>query len=160
MTIIVDTREKSHIIKNISLLRPQKIKHHSSKLIVADYMAFENPKLYIDRKHNLSEVQTTNQRLPGGFANEVRLAKELGIHLVVLIEQGGQIHNKSKDVANWPAILCKGKIPYAIYLGGSLMEADTSTYFLTVLISCSATNALQGRRIVRNTEGYNNVCGK
>ena len=158
MTIIVDTREKSHIIKNIlGYFDREKIKHHSSKLIVADYMAFENPKLYIDRKHNLSEVANNLTNDAGRFMNEVRLAKELGIHLVVLIEQGGQIHN-IKDVANWRNPM-QGKIPYAIS-GRELMERIYRVHISYGVDFLFCDKRATGRRIVEILEGYNNVCGK
>ena len=90
MTIQVDSREKAHIIEGIiRYFDAQGIKHYSSKLIVGDYMNLDNPKLICDRKHNLSELANNLTNDSGRFMREVRLAKELGIHLVVLCEHGG-----------------------------------------------------------------------
>ena len=154
MTIIVDTREKSHIIKNtLDYFDREKIKHHSSKLIVADYMAIENPKVYIDRKHNLSEVANNLTNDAGRFMNEVRLTKELGIHLVVLIEHGGQIH-EIKDVASWNNPM-KGKIPYAIS-GRDLMERIYRVHMAYGVDFLFCDKRVTGRRIVEIlSEGIN-----
>ncbi len=154
MTIIVDTREKSHIIKNtLDYFDREKIKHHSSKLIVADYMAIENPKVYIDRKHNLSEVANNLTNDSGRFMREIRLAKELGIHIVVLVEQGGKIHN-IRDVANWNNPM-KGKIPYAIS-GRDLMERIYRVHMAYGVDFLFCDKRATGRRIVEIlSEGIN-----
>ncbi len=101
MIIIIDTREKEKAIQKI--LREfdeQNIEHHQSKLIVADYMSLSNPKIYIDRKQNLSELCNNLSYRDGRFYNEIRLTKKLGLRLVVLCEHGGNI-KKLEDVADW-----------------------------------------------------------
>ena len=120
MTIITDSREKARIIEGtLRYFDDHGIKHYSSKLIVGDYMNIDNPKVIIDRKHNLSELANNLTDDSGRFMREVRLAKELGIHLIVLCEQGGWIKS-IKDVAQWHNPM-QGKIPYAIS-GKDLME--------------------------------------
>lgn len=120
MTIITDSREKAHIIGRIlDYFDHEGIKHYSSKLIVGDYMNIDNPRRVVDRKFSLSELATNLTNDSGRFMREVRLAKELGIHLIVLCEQGGWIKS-IKDVAQWRNPM-QGKIPYAIS-GKDLME--------------------------------------
>lgn len=120
MTIITDSREKAHIIGRIlDYFDREGIKHYSSKLIVGDYMDIDNPRLVIDRKFSLSELATNLTNDSGRFMREIRLAKELGIHMIVLCEQGGWIKS-IKDVAQWRNPM-QGKIPYAIS-GKDLME--------------------------------------
>lgn len=120
MTIITDTREKAHIIGRIlDYFDREGIKHYSSKLIVGDYMNIDNPKLTVDRKFSLSELANNLTNDSGRFMREVRLAKELGIHMIVLCEQGAWVKG-IKDVAQWHNPM-QGKIPYAIS-GKELME--------------------------------------
>lgn len=120
MTIITDSREKAHIIGRIlDYFDREGIKHYSSKLIVGDYMDIDNPRLVIDRKFSLSELATNLTNDSGRFMREVRLAKELGIHMIVLCEQGAWVKG-IRDVAQWHNPM-QGKIPYAIS-GKELME--------------------------------------
>lgn len=120
MTIICDSREKAHIIGRIlDYFDREGIKHYSSKLIVGDYMNIDNPKLTVDRKFSLSELANNLTNDSGRFMREVRLAKELGIHMIVLCEQGAWVKG-IKDVAQWHNPM-QGKIPYAIS-GKELME--------------------------------------
>ena len=154
MTIIVDSRERAHIIESIlAHFDREKIKHHSSKIIVADYMAIENPRVYIDRKRNLSEVANNLTNDSGRFMREIRLAKELGIHIVVLVEQGGKIHN-IRDVANWNNPM-KGKITYAIS-GRDLMERIYRVHIAYGVDFLFCDKRATGRRIVEIlSEGIN-----
>ena len=55
MVIQIDSREKARAIKKIVEEFDRKgIKHPVSKLMVGDYMNYDNPRLIIDRKQNLS----------------------------------------------------------------------------------------------------------
>ena len=120
MIIQIDSREKAHIIGRIlDYFDREGIKHYSSKLIVGDYMNIDNPRRVVDRKFSLSELATNLTNDSGRFMREVRLAKELGIHLIVLCEQGAWVKG-IKDVAQWHNPM-QGKIPYAIS-GKDLME--------------------------------------
>lgn len=101
MNIIIDTREKEKAItKIIAEFDKEKIKHFGSKLIVGDYMSIDNPKLYIDRKQNLSELCNNLSYKDGRFYKEIRRAKELGVKLIILCEHGGNIKS-IKDVGEW-----------------------------------------------------------
>lgn len=154
MQIIIDSREKTDVIKGIvEYFDREKIKHHSSKLIVADYMALENPKNYIDRKHNLSEVANNLTNDSARFMREIRLAKDLGIHITVLVEHGGVIR-EIKDVANWNNPM-KGKIPYAIS-GRDLMERIYRVHMAYGVDFLFCDKRATGRRIVEIlSEGIN-----
>ena len=55
--IQIDSREKARAIKDIvAEFDRQGITHPVSKLMVGDYMNYDNPRLIIDRKQNLSEL--------------------------------------------------------------------------------------------------------
>lgn len=146
MTIQVDSREKAHIIEGIiRYFDEQGIKHYSSKLIVGDYMNLDNPKLICDRKHNLSELATNLTNDSGRFMREVRLAKELGIHLVVLCEHGGWCKS-IRDVKDWHNPM-QGKIPYAIS-GKELMERIYKVHIAYGVDFLFCDKRCTGRRIV------------
>ena len=57
LIIQIDSREKARAIKKIVEAFDQcGINHPVSKLMVGDYMNYDNPRLIIDRKQNLSEL--------------------------------------------------------------------------------------------------------
>ena len=138
MTIITDTREKARIIEGtLRYFDDRGVKHYSSKLIVGDYMNIDNP--------NLSELANNLTNDSGRFMREVRLAKELGIHLIVLCEQGGWIKS-IKDVAQWHNPM-QGKIPYAIS-GKDLMERIYRVHIAYNVDFLFCDKRSTGRRIV------------
>ena len=124
--IYIDTREKPHAIEGIvDYFNRHGIPHEKWKLDIGDYMLAGNPLLVIDRKRNLSELC---QNLSGGtdgkgdvrrFMNEIRLAHEQGVKLIVLCEHGGEIRQLS-DVAKWKNPRLE-RYPFAI-TGRDLME--------------------------------------
>lgn len=65
----------------------QDIKWVKSKCIVGDYVNLEKPLLVIDRKKDLQEVAGNVCQEHERFTNELKLAQELGIKLIVLIEE-------------------------------------------------------------------------
>ena len=86
MHIIVDSRERKydHIINYFD---SQEIKWHRSKLICGDYQNPLNPMIIIDRKKDLHEVAGNVTKDHDRFVRELELAKELGYHLIVLVEE-------------------------------------------------------------------------
>lgn len=101
MIIQIDSREKARAIKKIvAEFDRQGISHPVSKLMVGDYMNYDNPRLIIDRKQNLSElcsnVCTDHER----FRRELLLAQENEISLVFLVEHGKGI-GSLQDVVWW-----------------------------------------------------------
>ena len=101
MIIQVDSREKPKAItKILSEFEKQGIKHISSKLYIADYMSYDNPRLVIDRKQNLAELCGNVCQQHKRFRDELLRAQENGIKLIVLCEHGGQIR-ALEDVHKW-----------------------------------------------------------
>jgi len=101
MTIWVDSREKPRAItKILDEFDRQNVKWFVSKLPVADYMSMDNPRLVIDRKQNLNEICNNVVQEHKRFATELSKAKEMGIHVVVLVEHGKNIACLN-DVINW-----------------------------------------------------------
>lgn len=101
MIIQIDSREKARAItKIVKEFDKQNIKHPVSKLMVGDYMNYDNPRLIIDRKQNLTElcsnVCTDHER----FRAELLRAKENDIQLIFLVEHGKGI-KRLADVIWW-----------------------------------------------------------
>lgn len=98
--IICDTREKKngHIIQ---YFEQREIPYKVAKLDTGDYMNSDSNRITIDRKQNLDEL-CGNLFSPdrSRFWREVRRAKDEGIKMIVLIEQGGKIKTL-KDVPKW-----------------------------------------------------------
>ena len=151
MLIHIDSRATAHIIeKIIRYFDEQGIKHISSKLVVGDYMSMDNSKLVVDRKHDLSELANNLTNDSGRFMREVRLAKELGIHLVVLCEHGGWCRS-IRDVKDWHNPM-QGKIPFAIS-GKELMERIYKVHIAYGVDFLFCDKRCTGRRIVEILEG-------
>lgn len=101
MIIQVDSREKTKAIKKIlSEFDKNDIKHPVSKLMVGDYMNYDNPRLIIDRKQNLSELCANVCQQHDRFRREMIKAQENEIKLVILVEHGDKIKSLS-DVIWW-----------------------------------------------------------
>lgn len=101
MIIQIDSREKARAIKNIvAEFDRQGITHPVSKLMVGDYMNYDNPRLIIDRKQNLSELCSNVCQGHDRFRRELILAQKNEIQLVFLVEHGKGIENL-KDVIWW-----------------------------------------------------------
>lgn len=98
MILLEDTRNQVGKHKNITkYCQENNIEIVRTKLVVGDYALPLTNEIAIDTKYGLQEIMKniTEAR----FKNELKLAKKLGIHLVVLIEEDG-IHCID-DVANW-----------------------------------------------------------
>lgn len=101
MIIQIDSREKAKAIqKIIEEFDKQGIKHPVSKLMVGDYMNYDNPRVIVDRKQNLTEVCSNVCQDHDRFRRELVLAKENGIQLIILCEHGKDI-NSLEDVIFW-----------------------------------------------------------
>lgn len=101
MQIMIDTREKQHAIKKIlEEFERQSVFYVSSKLYVGDYMNYDNPRMIVDRKQNLTEVCGNMTQQHTRFRNELIRAQELGIQLVILVEHSPKIKSVD-DVENW-----------------------------------------------------------
>lgn len=101
MIIQIDSREKARAItKIVKEFDRQGIKHPVSKLMVGDYMNYDNPRLIVDRKQNLSELCANVCNDHERFRRELLLAKENDIQLIFLIEHGKGI-NRLEDIIWW-----------------------------------------------------------
>lgn len=101
MIIQIDSREKSRAIqKIIEEFDRQGIKHPVSKLMVGDYMNYDNPRVIVDRKQNLTEICSNVCQDHERFRRELVLAKENGIQLIILCEHGKDIQSL-EDVIFW-----------------------------------------------------------
>lgn len=101
MIIQIDSREKARAItKIVEEFDKQNITHPISKLMVGDYMNYDNPRLIIDRKQNLTELCSNVCSDHKRFRKELTLAQENEIQLVFLVEHGKGIHQLS-DVLWW-----------------------------------------------------------
>ncbi len=108
MTIMADTREHSKQWERIRAgFEAQGVDYIRTKLYVGDYMDMDNPRLVVDRKHNLAEIAQnfTEERKVGGrmqnrLEDEMVRAKEHGIKIVFLIEHGGSMKT-IEDVMLW-----------------------------------------------------------
>lgn len=122
MVIQIDSREKAKAIqKIIATFDAAGVTWISSKLPYGDYMNYDNPRLIIDRKQNLSELVAnlsdipernikTNQlkRYDDGtaktprrrFFRELEGAQKIGIQMIILCEHGGSIKSL-EDVKCW-----------------------------------------------------------
>lgn len=104
MIIQIDSREKARAIKKIVEAFDQcGINHPVSKLMVGDYMNYmnyDNPRLIIDRKQNLSELCNNVCQDHDRFRKELLRAQENGIRIVFLVEHGKGI-KRLEDVIWW-----------------------------------------------------------
>lgn len=101
MVIQIDSREKAKAITNIiAEFDRRNIKHPVSKLFVGDYMNYENPRLIVDRKQNLSELCSNVCQGHERFHNEIKRAIDNEIQLVFLVEHGSDIQCL-EDVIFW-----------------------------------------------------------
>lgn len=101
MIIQIDSREKARAItKIVSEFDKQGITHPVSKLLVGDYMNYDNPRLIIDRKQNLTELCSNVTGDHERFREEMIRAQENEIQLVFLCEHGKGIKTLH-DVIWW-----------------------------------------------------------
>lgn len=101
MVIQIDSREKERAItKIVTEFDQHNIKHPVSKLLVGDYMNYDNPGRIVDRKQNLTELCSNVCQGHDRFRRELVRAMENEIELVFLIEHGKGIA-KLKDVIWW-----------------------------------------------------------
>lgn len=101
MVIQIDSREKTRAItKIVEEFERQGIKHPVSKLIVGDYMNYDNPRLVVDRKQSLSELCSNVCQDHDRFRRELIRAQENEIKIIFLIEHGHDVE-RLEDVIWW-----------------------------------------------------------
>jgi ERCC4-type nuclease len=86
LVIQIDSREQKydHVVNYFD---SQGIKWVKSKCVVGDYVNLENPMVVIDRKKDLQEVAGNVCQQHDRFVRELKLAKELGYRMIVLVEE-------------------------------------------------------------------------
>lgn len=102
MIIYQDTRQQKGKHLNIeSYFSRNGIEVVNVKLDVGDYMSDENPKITVDTKYGLDELEKnlTNREDHARFMREVRRAYAARITLIVLVEQRGI--KGTNDVLRW-----------------------------------------------------------
>lgn len=101
MNIQIDSREKARAIQKIvAEFDRQGVDHFISKLYVGDYMNYDNPRLIIDRKQNLTELCSNVCQGHNRFRDEMLRAREHGIQIIILCEHGKGIE-RLEDVIWW-----------------------------------------------------------
>lgn len=132
MIIQIDSREKARAItKIVAEFDRQGITHPVSKLMVGDYMNYDNPRLIIDRKQNLSELCSNVCQDHERFRRELMLAQKNEIQLVFLVEHGNGIRQltdviwwenprrwkrrKNPDTGRWEEVETKAKTGETLY---------------------------------------------
>lgn len=99
MIIYVDTRQKvgKHDLKHTQLV---KLGHTlvSKKLDCADYCT-DNGKIVIDTKQDVDELYLDLFTEHARFAREIRLARETGKKLIILVEDGNV--KRLSDIKQW-----------------------------------------------------------
>ena len=153
MVIVEDSRNQIGKHKNINAyLKSVGVRVIRSKMIVGDYTLPADQRICIDTKADMVEVSQNIFQEHKRFRAECELAKDCGIHLVVLIEDN--------TVANWDELL-KWTNPQpnrsALTPNGErcykVMKAMEYTYG-TEFMFCSKADT--GRRIIEIlTEGRN-----
>lgn len=107
MTIIEDTRNKAYKAKNGRTVDKHRNIHDycvrngieiiRTKMLVGDYTLPTDQRICIDTKMSMVEVSQNIYQDHKRFTNELQLAKECGIKLIVLIED--------ETVRNWSDLL-------------------------------------------------------
>lgn len=101
MVIQIDSREKARAItKIIETFDRYGVKHPVSKLMVGDYMNYDNPRLVIDRKQNLTELCSNVCHDHERFRKELMRANENGIQVIFLVEHGKDVR-RLEDIIWW-----------------------------------------------------------
>lgn len=101
MVIQIDSREKARAItKIVETFDRNGIKHPVSKLLVGDYMNYDNPRLVIDRKQNLTELCSNVCQDHDRFRKELIRANENDIRIIFLVEHGKDVR-RLEDVIWW-----------------------------------------------------------
>lgn len=101
MLIQIDSREQKfqHIIDYFDANNINYI-NESAQCFVGDYWNWDNPRVFIDRKQNLSEVYNNICHEHDRFRNELLKAQKNALKLIILVEHGRGIETL-EDVMNW-----------------------------------------------------------
>lgn len=126
MRIIIDTREKDRAIEKIKETFDNKeINYIEDKIFAGDYFNLDNPHVIVDRKHDCGEIcGNICGKQHARFAKELKLAKKMKCHMVVLIEDDRI--SCFEDIKGWssPNTKVKGE---TLYKAMKTMETEILT---------------------------------
>lgn len=101
MTIIEDTRQQAEKHeKKHEYFRNKEVKIIRSKLPIGDYARLDNMSVVIDTKKDIQELIMDVTKDHKRFRNELVLAQDNGIKLIVLVENNDKVSQLS-DLENW-----------------------------------------------------------
>ena len=100
-----ENRRVQAVVDEINSQKPDII------LLVGDYVTFDNSRLVIDRKQNLSEIYQNLCHDFTRFERELNRAQKFKIKIIILCEHGGGIRSL-EDVVHWQNPQLE-KTPYA-----------------------------------------------
>lgn len=147
--LIIDTREKPQAIRRIvDYFNEHGIEYMRSKLIVGDYMVFSNPLIIIDRKQDVAELCKNCTSDHVRFKAELETARNLGVSMVVLVEQDRYYDRGKLVMLRDISDLMLWSDPYTSIRGEQLyriLSSWTNKYDLRVEF-CRKTDT--GRRIM------------
>ena len=88
--IIIDSYEPRSKIEHItSVFDRYKVEYSKTRLVVGDYMNPDKPHIVIERKKSLLELAVNlSYKDKERFKRELERAKEVGVHVVILNEDG------------------------------------------------------------------------
>ena len=159
MTIQIDSREKARAIgKILNTFDEEGVVYVISKMYVADYMNYDNPKIILDRKQNLGELAnnmcSTQKKKDGTkynrFREELKEVKRLGQTIIILIEDDSI--NDFEDVKFWSSKHTKVK-GETLYKAMKTMESETDKYDVKFMF-CKKEET--GKKILELLGGYSN----
>lgn len=147
--LIIDTREKPQAIRRIvDYFNEHGIEYMRSKLIVGDYMIFSHPLIIIDRKQDVAELCKNCTSDHVRFKAELETARNLGVSMVVLVEQDRYYDRGKLVMLRDISDLMLWSDPYTSIRGEQLyriLSSWTNKYDLRVEF-CRKTDT--GRRIM------------
>jgi ERCC4-type nuclease len=121
--IIVDSREKAAPRERITnYFTSHNVEWHVSKLFVGDYQDFSNPFIVVDRKANIGEIAGNVTSQHDRFVKELERAREIGIELVILIEQNRVGKRKIEELSD----ICLWKNQYGTIHGERIFRILTT----------------------------------
>lgn len=141
-TLMVDTRQQAnkHILKD-KYFESVGIKVVRSKLPVGDYSLMQNMSVVVDSKNSIDElVSDICGKQHERFRNELMLAQENGIKLIILVENRGGYLDKNCTIYN-PTIydlesLHNWKNPRAFIMRGGKQVYPTATKGVVLQKAC------------------------
>ena len=149
-TLLEDTRQQAnkHILKD-KYFESVGIKVVRSKLPVGDYSLMQNMSVVVDSKNSVDElVSDICGKQHERFRNELMLAHENGIKLIILVENRGGYLDKKREIYN-PTIydlesLHNWKNPRAFITRGGRQVYPTATKGITLQKACMTMHLKYG----------------